>query len=314
MKSCFITLLCLLSHAILTVCSAQDFPFQVNPNNQWNRHLLGTRLEIKRISGQLQRLKKVAPSQLAASSTITMENILKTDVPQYLTEWQTGKSIQRGTAQILKKNMFKYALSVTAIGAGTTLLKDFSETGEIRPHKALDFLTDSKFFKSSAGIFVGSTMLSALGNFLPPGISPILKTFPGFLGAALGYEWSQDNLDKLDWFREGISALASSAAFVALGSGGIFAIAGGVAASILSDQIYDTLFKMESPDSNLTTPIDPVSGAQATLAQSGTANLNVLNPTVNRELLLKIEKNASEADLPAIQKSLDHLKQFNSQN
>ena len=63
--------------------------------------------------------------------------------------------------------MFKYALSVSAIGAGTALLNDFSKTGEIRPHKALDFLSDSQFFKSSLGIFVGSTMLSTLGNFLP---------------------------------------------------------------------------------------------------------------------------------------------------
>ena len=76
--------------------------------------------------------------------------------------------------------MFKYALSVSAIGAGTALLNDFSKTGEIRPHKALDFLSDSQFFKSSLGIFVGSTMLSTLGNFLPSGIGPVLKTVPGF--------------------------------------------------------------------------------------------------------------------------------------
>ena len=235
MKIVVIITLALLSHLCGSTVIAE-----LNPNSFQN-HLFDSHFEASRIKSQLRRLQQKASSKLIVDSSVGMESILKTDVPQYLTEWQSGNSNRWFNRKALSKNMFKYALSISAIGAGTALLNDFSKTGEIRPHKALDFLSDSQFFKSSLGIFMGSTMLSTLGNFLPSGIGPVLKTVPSFLGAALGYEWSQGNLGRLDWFKEGFSAIASSAAFVALGGGGLIAIAGGVAASMLSDQIYNSL-------------------------------------------------------------------------
>lgn len=300
MKSCIVTVLFLsLAYFVDPIC-ANDSAFHREPNSQLHNHILNSRFEVKRITDRLQNLRRITPSKLVGKSSITMQSILKTDIPQYLTEWKASKAIKNSRTKILQRNMFKYALSVTAIGAGTALLEDFSKTGEIRPHKALDFLSDSNFFKSSAGIFVGSTMLSALGNFLPPSISPILKTFPGFFGAALGFEWSQGKIQELDWVRESISALASSAAFVALGSGGILAIAGGVVASILSDQIYDKLF-----DQNLAKSKTPNFESDKLKPSENTVTSK--QSSVKPELLIQIQHNASQNNFEELKRNLDQL-------
>tara|TARA_Y100000589_G_scaffold137012_1_gene131127 strand:+ start:1310 stop:2041 length:732 start_codon:yes stop_codon:yes gene_type:complete len=243
-----------------------------------------------------------------------MEQILKADVPQYLTEWQSGASKKWSISKILGRNMFKYALSVSAIGAGTALLRDFSETGEIRPYKALDFLTDSQFFKSSLGIFVGSTMLSTLGNFLPAGIGPILKTVPSFLGAALGYEWSQGNLGNLDWAREGLSAIASSAAFIAFGGGGLIAIAGGVIASMLSDQLYDTFKAQKSPSlrdsgSNQTVPKSTNIGMDGKKIKTSPPYLHL-----RKEILRSIQDNLANENLDQTRENLENLQRISGGN
>ena len=297
MKSRIFTILLLSLAYFVDPLPASDSAFQRDQSRLHN-HILNSRFEVKRVTNRLQNLRNMTPSKLVGKSSITMQSILKTDIPQYLTEWKASKAINNSRTKVLQRNMFKYALSVTAIGAGTALLEDFSESGEIRPHKALDFLSDSNFFKSSAGIFIGSTMLSALGNFLPLGVSPVLKTFPGFFGAALGFEWSQGNIQQLDWVRESISALASSAAFVALGSGGIFAIAGGVLASMLSDQIYDKIFNdnpIENPpvrfESEILKPPEKTSTSQESL--------------VKPELLLEIQKHASQNDIEGLRKNLE---------
>lgn len=212
---------------------------------------------------ELQKLslhrKAVRESALRMSDTLNRSQaynigfVLNTQVPQYLTERHTlaqqGRTLKLNPKN-LGKNIFAYALTVAGIGAGTSLLKDYSETGQVRPEKALDFLQDSDFFKTTAGIFVGSTALTIAGHFLPPGVGPILKTVPGFLGAALGFEWAQGNLQNVDWMKIGLSSLVSSAAFVALGSGGIIAIGGGIAASMLSDQIYD-FFKSKTSEGEI---------------------------------------------------------------
>ena len=284
-----------------------------NPNS-FRNYLFNTQFESSRIKSQLRRLQQKASSKLIVDSSVGMESILKTDVPQYLTEWQSGKSNRWFNKKILSKNMFKYALSVSAIGAGTALLNDFSKTGEIRPHKALDFLSDSQFFKSSLGIFVGSTMLSTLGNFLPSGIGPVLKTVPGFLGAALGYEWSQGNLGRLNWVKEGFSAIASSAAFVALGGGGLIAIAGGVAASMISDQIYSTIKNKKYNNSGNSSVNSLFERNSVEKLNHGKTAQTLPQSQLRKKIIEDIQNNLSNENLRKTKENLHNLNQINLEN
>ena len=308
MKFFAIVTITLVSHFCGNSCFSQE------RQGYYDNHLVKSRLESSRIKNQLAQLQRKTSSKLLSESSIKMEQILKADVPQYLTEWQSGASKKWSISKILGRNMFKYALSVSAIGAGTALLRDFSETGEIRPYKALDFLTDSQFFKSSLGIFVGSTMLSTLGNFLPAGIGPILKTVPSFLGAALGYEWSQGNLGNLDWAREGLSAIASSAAFIAFGGGGLIAIAGGVIASMLSDQLYDTFKAQKSPSlrdsgSNQTVPKSTNIGMDGKKIKTSPPYLHL-----RKEILRSIQDNLANENLDQTRENLENLQRISGGN
>ena len=308
MKVLVIITLALISHLCGNTVTAE-----LNQNFQQS-HLFNSQFEASRIKSQLRRLQQKTSSKLIVESTVGMEHILKTDVPQYLTEWQSGNSNRWLNRKILGKNLFKYALSISAIGAGTALLNDFSKTGEIRPHKALDFLTDSQFFKSSLGIFMGSTMLSALGNFLPSGVGPVLKTVPSFLGAALGYEWSQGNLSRLDWLKEGFSAIASSAAFVALGGGGLIAIAGGVVASMLSDQIYSTLKNKKY--NNPSHPSFSQTSVKNSVKVSENVSVKYSSPKLHlrQKILGDIQNNLSNKNLEKTRESLVDLDRITSEN
>ena len=308
MKVFVIVTLALASHLCVTSCFSQG------SESYFQNHILNSHRETSRIRGQLKQLQRKTSSKLISESTIKMEQILKTDVPQYLTEWQSGASKKWSLSKIMGRNMFKYALSVSAIGAGTALLHDFSKTGEIRPHKALDFLTDSQFFKSSLGIFVGSTMLSTLGNLLPSGVGPILKTVPSFLGAALGYEWSQGNLGNLDWVKEGVSAIASSAAFIALGGGGLIAIAGGVVASILSDQLYNSLIKKESPHlhKNFSHQVNP--DKSKNIINFNETNPHKDNPQLRKQILRNIQDSVTNENFEETRGSLKTLQNLSSEN
>ena len=308
MKFFVIVALALIGHFCGNSCFSQG------SQAYFDKHLVKSRLESSRIKNQLAQLQRNTSSKLLSESSVKMEQILKADVPQYLTEWQSGTSKKWSVSKILGRNMFKYTLSVSAIGAGTALLRDFSETGEIRPHKALDFLTDSQFFKSSLGIFVGSTMLSTLGNFLPAGIGPILKTVPSFLGAALGYEWSQGNLGNLDWAREGLSAIASSAAFVAFGGGGLIAIAGGVIASMLSDQLYDTFNAQRSTNIQHSGTIEKVPESTNIGMEGKKIETSPPYLHLRKQILRNIQDNLTNENLDQTRENLENLHRISGEN
>ena len=190
----------------------------------------------------LSPLGKVRPHAVQVGAAQGLSHVFRTQVPQYLTEGKAGYSKSGLNTGAIGKNLFQYALVVGGIGAATSIVQDYKRTGQVNPERALDFLTNSDFVKSSLGIFAGATLFSIAGQFLPPGVPLILKTVPGFLGAALGFEWSQGSLDRTDIVKAVFSALASSAAFVALGSGGALAIGAGILASFAANSVYDRFF------------------------------------------------------------------------
>lgn len=231
-----------------------------------------------------------------AGNALNKTRILATQVPQYLTEGKV--TYHRGglSSSALSKNLFQYTLMIGGIGAGTSILKDYSKTGELRLDRALDFLTNDEFLKSSMGIFVGSTLLSMAGSFLPPGIPLILKTFPGFLGASLGFEWSQNNLQSVNLTKAVLGSLASAAAFVALGSGGIIAIGGGILASMASDAFFDTFLAKPSleipnpPERLFEAPLSDDSSTSSPDRSRSDESKRILERTLFRQM----EKAASE--------------------
>jgi uncharacterized membrane protein YeaQ/YmgE (transglycosylase-associated protein family) len=169
---------------------------------------------------------------------------VRTMVPQYLADNAAPYSITKGISKIGKnfgKNALNYGLMVTGIGASACVIDEYVKTGKVNFDKAFDFLQDNSFLRSAGGIFLGSSLMSIASNFLPPGVGPIIKTVPGFIGAAVGHEWSQGKMAEIDWPKMIIGNLASAAAFVALGSGGIVAIAGGIVTSLVADKIYDNV-------------------------------------------------------------------------
>lgn len=182
-------------------------------------------------------------------------HLISTQVPQYLTEGKTVYHKGSYQAGAIGKNLFQYVLMIGGIGAATSVMEDYSKTGKIRPERALDFLSNSQFIKTSMGIFAGATLLSVAGSFLPPGLPLVLKTVPGFLGASLGFEWAQGDLKNINLTKAILSSLASSAAFVALGSSGALAIGAGILASMAADAVYEKfLSKRETKELS---PIQP---------------------------------------------------------
>ncbi|PCJ19842.1 MAG: hypothetical protein COB02_06550 [Candidatus Cloacimonadota bacterium] len=236
----------------------------------------------------------------------------RTQLPQYLTE---KKAIQIGKgslgAKSIGSNLFHYVITVAGIGASTALLDDYSKTGKIHFEKSLDFLSDSNFLKNSMGIFIGSTAFSILGNFLPPGIGPILKTVPSFLGAAVGLNVSQG--EKINWPKVLLSSLASSAAFVALGSGGLLAIGAGIAASMVSDILFDNIqAKIKTKEDIPTYQPDYFEYPKVNILSSQKNSFPTQKNKANfdKKLLLEIQEAATKNDLLKTQSLLQSLESF----
>ncbi|MCO4784211.1 MAG: hypothetical protein KC646_17935 [Candidatus Cloacimonetes bacterium] len=266
---------------------------------------------------QLDRLSKVNTKVPVHNHISNLKWLAKTQVPQYLTEKNAIKLNQGGFGtKAISSNLFHYAITMAGIGASSAIIDDYSKTGEIHLEKSLDFLSDSNFLKNSMGIFIGSTAFSVLGNFLPPGVGPILKTVPGFLGAAVGLNVASG--EKINWPKVLVSSLASSAAFVALGSGGILAIGAGIAASMVSDAIFDNLTKSVGDKKELATykPSEPLQLQNNEVPEFKDHQVNFkksTDPKVQRQLIQEIQTSASENDnlkTKALLESLDNFGQI----
>lgn len=273
---------------------------------------------------QLDRLSQVKSTVPIQNSISSLKWISKTQVPQYLTEKNTLKVSQNGlNTKAISSNLFHYALTVAGIGASTAILDDYSKTGEIHLDKSLDFLADSNFLKNSMGIFIGSTAFSILGNFLPPGVGTILKTVPGFLGASVGL--SVSSKEKINWPKVMLSSLVSSAAFVALGSGGLLAIGAGIAASMASDAIFDSIQetiknKEELPDyvpkdyfeDQATSTSSDYFQMQSTpkYVEHQASQKSSINPQQHQKLLQEIQTSASQNELLKTKALLNSLDNF----
>lgn len=129
-----------------------------------------------------------------------------------------------------------FALTAVGVRAGINLLSQAVNKEGIDLGKAFSFMGQPSFWTGTAGAFLGSTILSAVGSALIPGAGPILKTIPGFLGAAVGFEVGAGNLDQTNWTQLIASTAVSAAAFALIG-GPI-----GIGASILAGMVVNEMF------------------------------------------------------------------------
>ena len=167
------------------------------------------------------------------------------------------------------------------------------------------------------GIFIGSTAFSILGNFLPPGVGAIIKTVPGFLGAAVGLSVAEN--EKINWPKVLLSSLASSAAFVALGSGGLLAIGAGIAASMISDAIFENIqLKLKSDDDIPEFQPNRLHFSQenplnhSTFIQKPLVHQSSEDAKSSQRLLLEIEESAAANDALKTKALLNSLEQIGS--
>ena len=125
---------------------------------------------------------------------------------------------------------------------------------------------------------------------------------------------ARGNLSRLDWLKEGFSAIASSAAFVALGGGGLIAIAGGVVASMLSDQIYSTL-KNKAHSNHYHPSINETSVKNSVkVSGNNSVKLSSLKLHLRQKILGDIQNNLSNKNLEKTRESLVDLDRITSEN
>ncbi len=159
-----------------------------------------------------------------------------------------ANGVTESPATSVIKDAAKWALYSVGITASINLIRQAFSGEGIDVGAAFSFLTQPSFWGGTAGGFLGSTLVTALASsFMPPGVGIFFKVLPGFLGAALGFDFGSSLFGgQMDLLGTLVTTLASaggySLAFTMLGGAaapGIALIGAAIAAGSLAGFLLD---------------------------------------------------------------------------
>lgn len=286
-----------------------------------------TKMEIQRleVTNQLvdqartisdaQRALKVRIDQLKHESASLRRplDVQKVDAmeQQYRSLEKTKESLLKkasGTmdspASSVVKDAAKWALYSVGITASINLIRQAFSGEGIDIGAAFSFVTQPSFWGGTAGGFLGSTLLSALAtSFMPPGVGIFFKVLPGFLGAALGFDFGSSLFGgQMDLMGTLVSTLASaggySLAWTLLGGAaapGIALIGAAIAAGSLAGFLLDK-FRGDPDSEGYVLPDNPVGGAQGA-PPAGQAGVGTQQPAASADPALAANLAAAQAQV-----------------
>ena len=161
----------------------------------------GNLLEQARMLNDAQRAIKYRIDHLIGKANALKKPIPETEIAglrkQYDAIETTKQGLQKKIAGIQEsptrtviKDAAKWALYSVGITASVNLIKQVFSGEGIDIKKAFAFMVEPQFWGGTVGGFLGSTLLTTLAaGIMPPGVGIFFKILPGFLGAALGFEF-----------------------------------------------------------------------------------------------------------------------------
>ncbi|MCJ8344743.1 hypothetical protein MJH12_04330, partial [bacterium] len=188
------------------------------------------RIDIAKAEYQGLKLK-VKANQASPADKLRVQKLGK-DIPKYEKAYKSLEdqtSLKSSSMKGMMGDAAKFALTSIGIRAGINILSQaIKNDGKIDFKSALSFMADGSFWGGTAGGFIGSMVMSTVGNMILPGGGALMKALPGFLGAAIGFEVGSGSASKTNWTQL-LSSTAGSAAAFALIGGPV-----GIGASILA--------------------------------------------------------------------------------
>lgn len=201
------------------------------------------RIDIAKAEYQGLKLKAKA-NQASPADKLRIDKLGK-DIPKYEKAYKSLEkqtSLKSSSMKGVMGDAAKFALTSVGIRAGVNILSQaISNDGKVDFKSALSFMADSSFWGGTAGGFIGSMMMSTVGNMILPGGGALMKALPGFLGAAVGFEVGSGGANKTNWTQLLASTGASAAAFAMIG-GPV-----GIGASMLAGFVVNKLFEKDDP-------------------------------------------------------------------
>ena len=161
----------------------------------------GNLLEQARMLNDAQRAIKYRIDHLIGKANSLRKPIPEAEIAglrkQYDAIETTKKGLQKKIAGIqdsptktVIKDAARWALYSVGITASVNLIKQVFSGEGIDIKKAFAFMVEPQFWGGTVGGFLGSTLLTTLAaGIMPPGVGIFFKILPGFLGAALGFEF-----------------------------------------------------------------------------------------------------------------------------
>lgn len=201
------------------------------------------RIDIAKAEYQGLKLKSQA-NQASPADKLRIEKLSK-DIPKYEKAYKSLEkqtSLNSSSIKGVMGDAAKFALTSVGIRAGVNILSQaIQNDGKVDFKSALSFMADSSFWGGTAGGFLGSMVMSTVGNMVMPGGGALMKALPGFLGAAVGFEVGSGGADKTNWTQLLASTGASAAAFAMIG-GPV-----GIGASMLAGFVVNKLLEKDDP-------------------------------------------------------------------
>lgn len=187
-----------------------------------------------------------------------------------------SSGVMDSKASVVMKDAAKWALYSVGITASVNLIRQAFSGDGIDIGAAFSFMAQPSFWGGTAGGFLGSMLVSTLtAGLLPPGAGIFLRVLPGFLGAALGFEFGGSLFGgEMDLMGTLVTTLASaggySLAFTLLGGAaapGIALIGAAIAAGSLAGFLLDK-FRGGPESESYILPESPVAEGMGTASAS----------------------------------------------
>lgn len=230
-----------------------------------------------------QRISNLETSAKAMKRPVNSEEIKALrDTQKYVNEQKEVlkrqlNEVHQGKAMTIVKDAAKWALYGVGITAGVNIAKQIFSGEGIDLKAAFSFMGQPQFWGGMAGGFAGSMAGNYLGSMLmgsivgglPGGVGMFARLIPGFLGAALGFEFGGSLFGgQMDLLGATVQSLASAGGWtlasmlytslMGAAAPGIVLMAAAIGSSMLANWLLNKFRGGPVAEAQDLLPVDPI--------------------------------------------------------
>lgn len=267
-----------------------------------------------------QRISNLETTAKAMKRPVNSEEIKALrDTQKYVNEQKEVlkkqlNEVHQGKAMTVIKDAAKWALYGVGITAGVNIARQVFSGEGIDLKAAFSFMGEPQFWGGMAGGFAGSMAGNYLGSMLmgsivgglPGGVGMFARLIPGFLGAALGFEFGGSLFGgQMDILGAVVQSVASAGGWTAASmlytamfgatAPGIVLMAAAIGSSMLANWVLNKFRGGPVAEAQDLLPVDPIVPAESNTEQVYTAEDTVVDAPQTAMSLAELKQARADA-------------------